>query len=204
MASQESELTAQLLTRWKGGNDLAVDELYYRFLPLLQHRIKLRMHSLSVRGDLGVEDVVQETWLRVVKSGPEKFHSQGSGSFARWLSTISDATLVDLVRQRTRQKRGGDQPLGELQTADLAGAPGSPGGALRSTPSAKLRRNEFVEIARKTLTEREFTVWAWVAVGGYSIEEAALGQDTSTSAIRGLMLRSRHKLKEVLGPEESS
>src|SRR3954451_19159120 len=97
----------ELVERARGGDDAAFAVLVRRHSPAL-----LRLARMYVATQAAAEDVVQETWLGVLR-GLEKF--EGRSSFRTWLFRI----LVN--RAKTRGVR-------EHRTVPFASLGGGPGG----------------------------------------------------------------------------
>jgi len=114
MPSTTSDITS-LLQRWTAGDVAARDEL----MPLIYERLRRLAHE-RLRGapgerTLNTTDVVHEAYLRLVDapslSLPDRAH------FLALASQIMRNLLVDRVRARTAERRGGGAVHLELQEA---------------------------------------------------------------------------------------
>lgn len=184
---------------WRNGDQDALGRLCERLGPLLRHRIEFHRNWGRLRSLYSVEDVKQEVWTRVVRSGPGSFEpTDARRAFVSWLAQICDATLVDLIRQADAGKRGGGQRPVTLDSAAADLRLRRPGQARTLSPTTEARLSDFEQVARRVLTERELKAWQWVVLENYTSTEAAMGLDSSPAAVRSLLVRSRSKLQEAL------
>lgn len=97
----------RLLEALREGNDGAVDQVFaltYRELrDLAHHRIK-RAAPLTV---LDTTSLVHECYLRLVRLG--QLHARDRAHFLAYAARAMRSIVVDMVRQRLAQRRGGDQ-----------------------------------------------------------------------------------------------
>jgi RNA polymerase sigma factor (sigma-70 family) len=89
--------TAQLLDRYREGEDSAVDSLFQRYMPVLRRWARGRLPSY--RRDISeTEDLIQVTFLRALNR-LDAFDSERPGAFLAYLRTI----LLNLVREELRR-----------------------------------------------------------------------------------------------------
>jgi RNA polymerase sigma factor (sigma-70 family) len=70
-------------------------ELYRRHTPMLERRVRRILGTYD--GD--VDDIVQESWLRALRS----LHQwRGTGSFSTWLCIIGTRAALNAIRRRRR------------------------------------------------------------------------------------------------------
>jgi RNA polymerase sigma factor (sigma-70 family) len=185
--------------QWRQGDPDALGRLADRFSPLVRFRIQGSRTFGRLKDHLTVEDIEQELWARVLKSGAEAFEARGiPHGFVAWLGQLTDSTMVDLLRGIEREKRGGGQQPHALDTMAQAQQLRRPGQRSEVSPTAEARIAEFEELAREVLSERELKAWMWVVLENYTSAEAALGLDTTPAAVRSLLVRSRSKLQSAL------
>jgi DNA-directed RNA polymerase specialized sigma24 family protein len=190
---------------WQDGDKEALGRISQRFAPLVRYRIQGHRTWPKLQRLLGLEDVEQELWARVLRSGPAAFVTSGkTGAFVAWLAQIADSTLIDLLRGAEAQKRGGEQSPEFIDSRIEAQKMRRPGQMTLLSPTAEARLGEFEALAGKVLTDREMKAWRWVVLEGYTSGEAAMGLDTTAAAVRSLLVRSRSKLQEILQPPKSS
>src|ERR1700691_3951062 len=90
-ASMESD-TQQIALGLRQGNVVVLETLVERY----QYRLVRYLIYLLGRRD-GVDDLVQETWLRVLQRGSSY---DGRSRFEPWLFTIARNTALDAMRKR--------------------------------------------------------------------------------------------------------
>lgn len=99
MATNES--TEALVTQARAGDRVAYGRLAERFIEPLRRRVRSRMGA-KLRGELDVDDVVQETFRQGLE-GIERFAWRGEGSFLRWLGTIAENVIRRRAREQSRR-----------------------------------------------------------------------------------------------------
>lgn len=197
---------AALLARLRAGDEAAFATLVDRYGPLLR-----RVARMHVRSEAAAEDVVQETWLGVLR-GLERF--EGRSSLKTWLVRIAQN------RARTRGERDARSvPLSSLASAvDAAGRavdadrfldaghprwPGHWAAAPRpwEMPEERLLGRETLEVVREAiaaLPERQAAVIALRDVEGLSSEEVCDALGLSEGNQRVLLHRARARVREAL------
>ena len=197
---------AELLVALRAGDEAAFATLVDRYGPLL-----LRVARMHVRTEAAAEDVVQETWLGVLR-GLERF--EGRSSLKTWLVRIAQN------RARTR----GERDARSVPLSSLAGAgeedgptvdadrflddghprwPGHWAAAPRpwEMPEARLLGRETLEVVREAiaaLPERQAAVIALRDVEGLTSEEVCDLLDLSEGNQRVLLHRARARVREAL------
>lgn len=192
--SADGSRTEIQLDHWRGGDSAAFGPLYTRFAPLVRARVRRHRAWSAVAPHMQVEDVEQEVWARAVQSLERRFAPAGPGSFAAFLATVTDHTVVDLTRGVRAAKRGGGQAVDRLSTNCEDGAAALPGRTAPESPTAHARRVELQQLAQQELAPRELEAWELVELHGYTAEEAAVALHCTGAAVRGLLLRSRTRL----------
>jgi RNA polymerase sigma-70 factor (ECF subfamily) len=194
----------ELVQRARGGDDAAFAVLVRRYTPMLT-----RLARMYVPTDALAEDVVQETWVAVVR-GLEKF--EGRSSFKTWLFRI----LVNRAKTRgVREHRSipfasvggaGDQDGDEGPTVDpsrftSAGAWTSAPADWHDDPEAALDSAEALRIARAAideLPERQKIVITLRDLDGLSSDEVRNVLDLTETNQRVLLHRARAKVRKAL------
>ena len=182
------------VAHWQLGDESSFEILYRRFAPLLAIRVRRSRIWPALEGRMQLDDVVQEIWARALPAAKKRFKPSGPGSFLAFLGKIADRALVDLLRARSRGKRGGGVSDQSLDTRFSRDGTRLPDLAEVETPTSRARVSELEEIAQRELSPREFEAWNLVELQDYTGSEAGLAMDCSDSAIRGLLLRGRAKL----------
>jgi RNA polymerase sigma-70 factor (ECF subfamily) len=192
-----------LVGRAREGDEAAFAALVRRYTPML-----MRLARMYVPTDALAEDVVQETWVAVVR-GLERF--EGRSSFKTWLFRI----LVNRAKTRgVREHRsipfasvGGATPEeDEGPTVDPSrftseGAWTSAPADWRDDPERSLESEEALRIARAAidqLPERQKIVITLRDLEGLSSDEVRNVLDLSETNQRVLLHRARTKVRQAL------
>jgi RNA polymerase sigma-70 factor (ECF subfamily) len=196
-----------LVERARGGDEDAYAVLVRRYTPML-----MRLARMYVPTDALAEDVVQETWVAVLR-GLERF--EGRSSFKTWLFRI----LANRAKTRgVREHRsipfasvgsgGGDDGFedGDGPTVDPSrftteGAWTSAPADWHDDPEAALDSSEALRIAREAideLPERQKIVITLRDLEGLSSDEVRNVLDLSETNQRVLLHRARTKVRAAL------
>jgi RNA polymerase sigma-70 factor (ECF subfamily) len=194
----------ELVDRARGGDEEAFALLVRRYSPML-----LRLARMYVPTDALAEDVVQETWVAVVR-GLERF--EGRSSFKTWLFRI----LVNRAKTRgVREHRSipfasvgsrGEEDGDEGPTVDPArftseGAWTSAPADWRDDPETALDSAEALRVAREAiaeLPERQKIVITLRDLEGLSSDEVRNVLDLTETNQRVLLHRARTKVRKAL------
>ena len=195
----------RLVDQARAGDQEAFAALVRRHGPAL-----LRLARMYVSSDAVAEEVVQETWLAVLR-GLERF--EGRSSFRTWLFRI----LVNRAKTRgVREHRsvpfaslggagGGDDdergPAVDPSRFLADGAWASPPRRWQDDPEAALRSKEarrIVEEAIAGLPERQRIVITMRDLEGLGSDEVRNVLDLSETNQRVLLHRARVKVREAL------
>jgi RNA polymerase sigma-70 factor, ECF subfamily len=196
-----------LVERARAGDEDAFAQLVRRYTPML-----MRLARMYVPTDALAEDVVQETWVAVLR-GLDRF--EGRSAFKTWLFRI----LVNRAKTRgVREHRsipfasvgGGEGVEGESEgegpTVDPSrftseGAWTSAPADWRDDPEASLESEEALRIAREAiaeLPERQRIVITLRDLEGLSSDEVRNVLDVSETNQRVLLHRARTKVRKAL------
>ena len=161
-------LTAWLAERARSGDLSRFEELYSRVAPALYGWSSLRIRP-GLRGRIDPEEVVQETWLRALRSfdryDPER------GTFRAWIFGLAKNVLLEgLHAARQGTFPGEANPRSGLSR--LENLPDT-----TTSPTRRLARDEglqrFLERVR-ALGDEEQTLLILIGLEGLSCERAAL------------------------------
>ena len=97
------ETSASHFERWRGGEPRALDDLVRLLSPMLWHVVRA-----SGLDPATAEDVVQTTWLTLVRSGDSIAESRAVGG---WLCTTARREAWRVARQSTRQQPVEDEAI---------------------------------------------------------------------------------------------
>ncbi len=157
----------------------------------------------EVRRHIGPEDVVQEVCVAAMRGLP-KYRPQGPGSFDRWLMTLMNRRLIDIIRSGRAQKRGDrHQRLSSriLINGSMLRVFDTIGNADR-TPSRVLSSREkirAVRLALASLPDPYRTVLRLRHIEGRSAIEVAETLNRSESSVRGILRRGSVMLRKEIG-----
>jgi RNA polymerase sigma-70 factor (ECF subfamily) len=203
MPSRAPSDDQSLVERARDGDEEAFAALVRRYTPML-----MRLARMYVPTDALAEDVVQETWVAVVR-GLERF--EGRSSFKTWLFRI----LVNRAKTRgVREHRSipfasvgsGAPDEDEGPTVDPSrftseGAWTSAPGDWRDDPELSLESDEALRIVREAiaeLPERQKIVITLRDLEGLSSDEVRNVLDLSETNQRVLLHRARTKVRQAL------
>lgn len=184
------------------GERLAIERLFLMLHPRLRNRIARKIPA-ELNATLGPDDVLQETYAKAIRS----IHTVEPGSveqFYRWIATVAEHRLLDMIRERKAIKRGG----GRVQV-DAGGGDEDAGDNLLdiamqhlSTPSRVIGRNEAGDALKAALSViepdyREAITLRYIK--GLPVAEIAEQMQRTDRAVHMLCNRGLKALRSVLG-----
>ena len=169
---------AELIARWKNGDERAATELVER------HAAALARFAVSSGERADVDELVQDTFVRAFAS-IDTF--RGESSFRTWLFTIERRLLID---RRRSEKRRRDRT--EIQEDDAA----TEYDALDSVVADETQRRLQRAVERLSPTQRE--VFALRVGEGLSYKEIADAVGTTEGAARVHYHNAMRAVKEFL------
>ena len=169
---------AELIARWKNGDERAATELVER------HAAALARFAVSSGERADVDELVQDTFVRAFAS-IDTF--RGESSFRTWLFTIERRLLID---RRRSEKRRRDRT--EIQEDDAA----TEYDALDSVVADETQRRLQRAVERLSPTQRE--VFALRVGEGLSYKEIAGAVGTTEGAARVHYHNAMRAVKEFL------
>lgn len=191
----------QLLGRAVAGDRSALELLLLAHYDRLAARIDRALPN-SIRSQIGVDDVLQDTFVQAFRDIGGLALS-GERAFAAWLDTVADHRLQDALRRARRKKRGGEfrpadpcAPRGS-QWMPLVEMLGSDGG----TPSQYAAQHEAmlaVQVGMSALPVDQREAIRMHCLDRLSLDETAEAMQRSPGAVRGLVQRGKVALRECL------
>ena len=187
MIDQDSLRT--LIDRAKGGDR----EAFNRLVEGCGRQVETAVLSFvdpKLRGNLAVEELVQETFVIAFES-IDSFEWRSEGSLVAWLGGIARNVVYTAVR-KARKKR----PL-EIVRNIAAGDP---------SPSKVVRRGERfdrLKTAFRDLSEDYREVLTLARIEGLPVSEISKRMGRSPEAIRQLLSRAIKQLRKSFGDTES-
>ena len=180
----EREIELRLVARLKAGDTAAFEAIYEAYRP----RLFSFLARLSRRRDVA-EDLLEETWLRLVTRASELTDETRLGP---WLFTVARNLFASWCRHRA---------VDESRILDFALS--WPGALPRESPFEQAARGETerrLETALARLPARDREVLLLVAGEDLSPAEAAAVLGLSPEAVRKRLQRARERL--ALGMEQ--
>ena len=157
----------------------------------------------KLRSTISPEDVLQEVWIGAFR-GISGFRSDGPKAFDRWLATIANRRLLDVIKVALARKRGGRSPFApaapnrQTSVVDLFARVAS----RQSTPSRESATKEAVDAVQIALAalpdDRRRAIWMR-HIEGCGIAEIATTMDKSRAAVASLLFHGRRQLRSRLG-----
>ncbi len=183
------ETETDLIRRAREGDRGSFDRLVRMHQDRLVAIVRRRIGGY-LRGRIEVDDVLQETFLKALRS-IASFEERGPDSFLHWLRGIAENLLLYWAREFHR-------------TDQLPLASDLPASAV--SPSRDVRRRERFDRLEKALSactpdQREVILLA--RVEGLPMKEIAERLERSPVAVRQLLWRALRKLRAAFGETES-
>ena len=149
------------------------------------------------------DDILQEVWIAAFRV-LSNFRMDGPDALARWITTLTNRTLVDTLKTARGLKRCGRQP--DVRMADRREssmtelfhriAPSRP------TPSSETSTKESVQAVRTALAglpdDRRRAIYMR-HIEGRSVAEISRTMQRSMPAVNSLLFRARRDLCDRLG-----
>lgn len=118
----------ELLHRARDGDRAAADAVFAATYPQLRRMAHARLRGTAGDEWLDTSAVVHEAYLRFAASG--ELHVEDRLHFMRWAGRVMRSVIVDMVRRRRAERRGGDVAHVTLTTR-VAGVAGGEDEILR-------------------------------------------------------------------------
>jgi RNA polymerase sigma-70 factor (ECF subfamily) len=192
-----SETTEELVLAAQGGDDLAVQELFLRYVPRLSRIVRARLGP-RLRAHVAVDDILQETFLQAILRLRD-FESRGEGAFLDWLSTLGCNQVQKAAEHWSREKRdpGREIPVDGRPADSISERVRELSGRISGpvTRALHAEREALFEQALDGLDEAHREVIVLRNLTGLSFAEIAerMGRQ-SEPAVRELHRRARAKL----------
>jgi RNA polymerase sigma-70 factor (ECF subfamily) len=177
-----AELDDVTLARAKRGDDDACRALVERY----QRPVFAVLRRMLGGPPELVEDLAQETFLRVFRALPD-FKVNGPAKLSSWILTIASRLAIDTLRKRPREPEA-------LEHDDLPST-------LSSDLSARRRElASAIEKAARHLTPEQRLVFVLSVCEGKPHDEIAAICDVDVGTVKSRLSRARATLREQLAP----
>jgi RNA polymerase sigma-70 factor, ECF subfamily len=177
----QSDAEQRLLALASSGDSAAFRALTERHVRTVVSIARRMLHD-----DAEAEDVAQETFLRLWRSGAKL--EIGPGGVRPWLRRVASNLCIDRIRNRGRVVTVDELP-------DVPDAPRQLSGIEQSEMQAR------VDAAIKSLPERQRLALTLFHFEGLSQIEIGQVMNISDEAVESLLSRARRQLKTALKPE---
>lgn len=181
---------AQLMLRFKEGDESAFDQLVEKFKTPVLNYIARQIGSIDE-----AEDLAQNVFVQVYKNA-ERY--EATAKFTTWLFTIARNLCLNEFRRRQRHPV---QSLEQTMSDDPDAEPAQLADIKARSPSQEtmdVELQERVLAAIQKLPENQRTAVLLCRYEGLAYEEIAKVLNTSVSATKSLLHRARETLKEEL------
>jgi len=177
----------QLLQRMHAGDAAARDALFATAYQELQRLARARLRDGGRNTVLETTSLVHECYLRFVKAG--ELRAEDRRAFFAYASQVMRSVILNGVRERQAERRGGDVPQLTLST-DIAAN-------LASDEEMILKVHEALEVLEQA-DSRLALVAQMRYFGGYSEQEIAEALGVTDRTVRRDWERARLILIEAL------
>ncbi|MCG8457878.1 MAG: sigma-70 family RNA polymerase sigma factor [Holophagales bacterium] len=178
----------ELLLRWRAGEEQALERLMPIVYDELRRLARGQMRRDSGREILQTTALVHEAYLRLSGRGADW---EGREHFFAIAATVMRQVLVDHVRRRTSQKRGGQA---EKVSLDEVGA----GARLEAAPDIDLLALDRALSQLGAVDPRKSRIVELRFFGGLTIAEAARVLDLSTATVERDLSTAKAWLSQAL------
>jgi RNA polymerase sigma factor (TIGR02999 family) len=177
----------QLLKRMRDGDARARDELFAAAYEELRRLARARLHGGGRNTVLQTTSLVHECYLKFVAAG--ELRAEDRRAFFAYASKVMRSVILNTVRERRAERRGGDGPqltLSPELAADLA-----------TDEETILRVHEALEVLEQADT-RLGQVAQMRYFGGYSEQEIAEALGVTDRTVRRDWLKAQAILAAAL------
>jgi len=188
-----------LVERAIAGEPLALDRLLLDSYPKLMARVDQKLPA-GIRSTVRPEDIIQETFATAFRS-IGTFRPEGPDAFYRWLTTIADNRVIDVVRAHNAAKRGGGRGGVAQERSSIAALIDLVAFNDR-TPSRSAGGHEAaaaVHVALAGLKAEYREALALRYLEGLGVSETAARLGKTEAAVHKLCSRGLQALRESMG-----
>ncbi|MBX3690490.1 ECF-type sigma factor [Dokdonella sp.] len=179
----------ELLARAGAGDGQAANALYAKCYPEIKRIARARLSEAGGVTGLDATALVHEGFLRMADS--EGLRGSTRGQFFAYVGRVLRTTVIDHLRARNAQRRGGDALFVTLSHGDAEyGALGQGGIDLAELDAALARMRE--------LDGGLYELIEMTAFAGMGLDEIAQLRQVSTRTINRDLLKARALLAELM------
>jgi RNA polymerase sigma factor (TIGR02999 family) len=178
-----------LIAKVNVGEPGAQDALFSAAYSELRKLARSRLHDGGRNTCLDTTALVHESYLRFIKHG--QLRSEDRRAFFAYASQVMRSVIVDSVRERQAQRRGGDLDKLTLNTQLADGLPAGEDELLKVNEAIEALSHKEPRLA-KVVEMRYF--------GGYTDQEVAQALDLNEKTVRRDWDKARLMLMAMLKP----
>jgi RNA polymerase sigma-70 factor (ECF subfamily) len=178
---------ADLLQRWRAGDDSAGEELIKLLFPVISRIVRLHLPRRDDECDL-VQEILMKTFSRL-------HQFQGTAPLSHWVSRIALTTCLDRLRaQKARPEvRWSDLTPPEAELFDTTWLEGRTESADRA-----IAARDLVDRMLSVLPPADRSLILMVDLEGRSLEEISLMTGWSLSKVKMRLFRIRGHLRKLI------
>lgn len=188
MSSSATDIHTDLLTRVAQGDAAAMDELFSSCYPELKRLARARLINTNRSATLDTTALVHDVYLKVAGMGGIAMNSRAH--FMGYAAHTMRTLIIDIIRARGAEMRGGDAPHLSLDT-DLNDRLGASVAAVLDIHGAL---DQLGEVDPRLVQVVEMRYFA-----GFNDDEIASALGIGTRTVRRDWQRARALLAAVLG-----
>lgn len=177
----DGELDQVTLTRAQRGDERACRALVERY----QRRVFALLSRFAGRQGRAVDDLAQETFLRVFRALPD-FTAAGPARLSTWILTIATRLALDELRRKPAR-------LAPLDQAAAVPAP-----ARTDEPAERAALGRAIERAVRALSPDHQAVFLLREYHDLEYDEIARALDIDIGTVKSRLSRARTALREAL------
>lgn len=174
---------------------------------LIKRAPRLREHVSSLLTPalsdvLSADDIMQDVWIAAFR-GRQAVRSNDPRRLNAWLNTIADRKVLDAIRTARTLRRGGGREqvrkaADRTSLDELISIFGSPARSPSGQASAR-EASVAVRIALGSLPDRTREAISLRYLRGLPVAEVAQKMNATENAVRGLVFRGLHEMRQRLG-----
>ena len=193
-----------LVAQAKAGDRLALERLLISHSEVLSAHIARRIPA-SLQSTISVEDVTQQALLQTFLK-IDLLRDTSLPAFSAWLKAIGEKTLMGMIKQERRHKRGGqfrrvehDQKCATGSLIDLLAQLPEKEGATASRVMARGEAIAALQVGISELPPLQRRAIQLHLLQGKTLAETATERKSTPAAVRSLVHRGKQKLAETMG-----
>ncbi|MCC7334693.1 MAG: sigma-70 family RNA polymerase sigma factor [Pirellulaceae bacterium] len=164
--------------------------------------VAYRAIPASIRERISVDEVIQDTFVHVLRGFDEFTPQGGEPSLFYWLKTITQNTAKDAMRKQSRSREAAMTDYTSARNRDSVSQLIS-SLAVATDPRASVvacgqEMSQAFHIALANLDPRYKQVLELLYFDQLTVDQTAARLETTPAAVRGLRQRAREKIREAM------